>query len=167
MTKEKDNDPERKALYTNAIVLALAVAAVLFVADSMVQSGKVPATAIPGVIVLMIFGAMVRFRRTTDPEERNRMKLLAMVTVLVLVVLTWLLFAGTMVKRCARWLGGHVVAGTVRRMPPDMYIAILLGPLMEYTRLFLAGQACTSPERAMRELASAAWSCLEADLSKR
>lgn len=70
-------------------------------------------------------------------------------------------------ERCARWLGGHVVAGTVRRMPPDMYIAILLGPLMEYTRLFLAGQACTSPQRAMRELASAAWSCLEADLSKR
>jgi AcrR family transcriptional regulator len=66
-------------------------------------------------------------------------------------------------RRCARWLGVHVMAGTVRRLPPDMYVAILLGPLMEYTRLYLAGQTCTPLDRAMTELSSAAWKCLEAE----
>lgn len=70
-------------------------------------------------------------------------------------------------KRCARWLGGHVKAGTVRRLPPDMYVAILLGPLMEYTRLYLAGQTCTPLDHAMQELASAAWTCLGAELGKK
>jgi len=66
-------------------------------------------------------------------------------------------------KRCARWLGRHVKAGTVRRLPPDMYVAILLGPLMEYTRVYLAGQTCTPLEHAMQELASSAWNCLKAE----
>jgi AcrR family transcriptional regulator len=65
-------------------------------------------------------------------------------------------------KRCARWVGVHVKAGTVRRLPPDMYVAILVGPVMEYTRLYLAGQTCTPLERAMQELASSAWYSLEA-----
>jgi AcrR family transcriptional regulator len=66
-------------------------------------------------------------------------------------------------QRCARWLAVHVKAGTIRRLSPDMYVAILLGPVMEYTRLYLAGQTCTSAENAIQELASAAWNCLEAD----
>jgi AcrR family transcriptional regulator len=70
-------------------------------------------------------------------------------------------------RRCARWLGLHVIAGTVRRLPPDMYVAILLGPLMEYTRLYLAGQTCTPVHHAMKELASAAWNCLEAEPDKK
>ena len=64
-------------------------------------------------------------------------------------------------KRCTRWLGKHVKAGAIRRMPPDMYLAILVGPLMEYTRLHLAGHTCTSPDQAVQELASAAWAALE------
>jgi AcrR family transcriptional regulator len=64
-------------------------------------------------------------------------------------------------KRCGRWLGVHVKAGTVRRLSPDMYVAIMLGPVMEYTRLYLAGQTCTPLEHAMKELASAAWNCLK------
>jgi AcrR family transcriptional regulator len=70
-------------------------------------------------------------------------------------------------RRCARWLGVHVLAGTVRRLPPDMYVAILLGPLMEYTRLYLAGQTCTPLDHAMQELASAAWTCLGAEPDKK
>jgi len=66
-------------------------------------------------------------------------------------------------KRCAKWLCAHVTAGTVRRLPPDMYVAILLGPLMEYTRLHLDGQTCTPLNHAMQELASAAWKGLEAE----
>ncbi len=70
-------------------------------------------------------------------------------------------------KRCAQWLGAHVKAGTVRRLAPDMYVAILLGPLMEYTRLYLAGQTCTPMEFAIEELASNAWKCLEAESGKK
>lgn len=65
-------------------------------------------------------------------------------------------------RRCARWIGGHVKAGTIRRLPPDMYVSLLLGPLMEYTRLFISGQACTQPDRAVEMLASAAWCSLGA-----
>jgi len=70
-------------------------------------------------------------------------------------------------KRCAKWLSAHVKAGTVRRLAPDMYVAILLGPLMEYTRLYLAGHTCTSMERAMEELASTAWNCLVAQSGRK
>jgi AcrR family transcriptional regulator len=66
-------------------------------------------------------------------------------------------------QRCARWLAVHVKAGNIRRLAPDMYVAILVGPVMEYTRLYLAGQTCTPPEHAMQELASAVWNCLEAE----
>ena len=63
-------------------------------------------------------------------------------------------------RRCAQWIGWHVKSGTIRRLPPDMYVSILLGPLMEYTRLFIAGQVCTQPDHAVKALASAAWRCL-------
>jgi AcrR family transcriptional regulator len=66
-------------------------------------------------------------------------------------------------KRCAQWVGTHVKAGTLRRLPPDMYVAIILGPLMEYTRLYMAGQTCTALESAMEHLASAAWNSLKAE----
>ncbi|HTY22850.1 MAG TPA: TetR/AcrR family transcriptional regulator [Desulfomonilaceae bacterium] len=68
-------------------------------------------------------------------------------------------------KRCSLWLAVHVKAGTVRRLPPDMYVAILVGPVMEYTRLYLAGQTCTPLEHAMQELATAAWNGLETERS--
>lgn len=63
-------------------------------------------------------------------------------------------------RRCARWLGTHVKSGTIRRLPADMYVSILLGPLMEYTRLFVAGRACTQPDQAIHALAAAAWRSL-------
>ncbi len=66
-------------------------------------------------------------------------------------------------RRCARWLGAHVKAGTIRRLPADMYVSILLGPLMEYTRLFVSGHSCTQPDNAIEALGSAAWRCLGAD----
>ena len=52
--KESDNDTDRKAFLTNTIMLALVVAAMLYLADGMVQGGTVPAAAIPGIIVLMM-----------------------------------------------------------------------------------------------------------------
>jgi len=64
-------------------------------------------------------------------------------------------------QRCARWLSVHVKAGIIRGLSPDMYVAILLGPVMEYTRLYLAGQTCTPPEHAIQQLGSAAWNYLE------
>ncbi len=66
-------------------------------------------------------------------------------------------------KRCARWLGAYVKAGTIRRLPADMYVSILVGPLMEYTRLFISGHACTEPDQAIDALGSAAWRCLGAE----
>jgi AcrR family transcriptional regulator len=66
-------------------------------------------------------------------------------------------------KRCAKWVISHVESGALRRLPPDMYVALILGPLMEYTRLYLAGQTCTALESAMEHLAFAAWNSLKAE----
>lgn len=109
--KESDKDADRKTFYVQTTVLALVVAAMLFVADGMVQSGQVPAAAIPGVIVMMIAVIMLRFRRTIDPEERNRIKLICMAAVLTAVVGTFLGWAAFAAK--GGGLGRAVLPGIV------------------------------------------------------
>ncbi len=63
-------------------------------------------------------------------------------------------------SRCAKWFARHVKAGRLRRLPPDLYGAILIGPCMEYVRQYVSGQARTPIDRAIQELALAAWRSL-------
>jgi AcrR family transcriptional regulator len=53
----------------------------------------------------------------------------------------------------AAWLGGR----RLRRMPGDLFFAVLLGPAQEFTRQWLAGRAKTSMATAARSLGEAAW----------
>jgi AcrR family transcriptional regulator len=62
-----------------------------------------------------------------------------------------------LMQRTSRWFKSHLQAGTLRPLPPDIYISIILGPCMEFTRQYLSGSAGTSVDNAVRELAEAAW----------
>ena len=70
-------------------------------------------------------------------------------------------------QRCSPWFLRHINAGTVRSISPDLYLSILLGPCMEFTRLYVAGRPCTPLDRAIHELASAAWRSLRTDTPRK
>jgi AcrR family transcriptional regulator len=70
------------------------------------------------------------------------------------------------IRRCSKWFGRHVKAGTLRRLPPDLYGAILLGPCMEYTGHYVSGISRTPIDEAIQEFASAAWRALAAEPDK-
>lgn len=59
------------------------------------------------------------------------------------------------------WLEPHRAAGRLRRLPFDVYHAILIGPSQELARLWLAGRTTTEIELAAEELAAAAWNALK------
>lgn len=63
-------------------------------------------------------------------------------------------------SHCAKWFSKQVRAGKLRRLPADLYGAILIGPCMEYSRLYLSGQARTPIDQAILEFASIAWGSL-------
>ena len=68
--------------------------------------------------------------------------------------------------RCvSMWFLQQVKTGSIRNMPTDVLIAVLLGPCQEYTRLYVDGKACTPPEQAAGELALAAWNALRSEKS--
>ncbi len=54
--------------------------------------------------------------------------------------------------------------GTLRRMPFELYVAILMGPAQELSRHWLGGRISIDPREAIDELSGAAWRSLAADL---
>lgn len=58
------------------------------------------------------------------------------------------------------WLAPHVADGAIRRLDPDLFEALVLGPSHEYARHRLAGRATTPLAAAGRVLAAAAWSAV-------
>jgi AcrR family transcriptional regulator len=61
-----------------------------------------------------------------------------------------------------RWLEPHVARGVLKRLPDELYIAVIAGPSQEFARRWLAGQAKTDIAQAARDLADAAWRALRA-----
>ncbi|HKE13426.1 MAG TPA: helix-turn-helix domain-containing protein [Kofleriaceae bacterium] len=55
----------------------------------------------------------------------------------------------------------RVGVAAARALPPDLLVAILVGPAMTYARDHLSGHAATEPGRARRVLADAAWAALQ------
>lgn len=54
-------------------------------------------------------------------------------------------------------------AGTLRQMPYELYVAILLGPAQELSRHWLGGRITLDPRDAIEELSAAAWRSLAAE----
>jgi AcrR family transcriptional regulator len=65
-------------------------------------------------------------------------------------------FAGSI----ARWFVRHVEKGSLKRLPPDLYISFLLGPCQEYTRLWVSGWARTPLGTASEVFGEVAWQAL-------
>jgi AcrR family transcriptional regulator len=59
--------------------------------------------------------------------------------------------------RASRWFATHIGAGTIRRLPADLYIPLILGPCQEYTRMYLSGHVRARPDETAEELANAIW----------
>jgi AcrR family transcriptional regulator len=53
--------------------------------------------------------------------------------------------------------------GTLRSMPFELYVAILMGPAQELSRHWLGGRVSLDPREAIDELSGAAWRSLAAD----
>ena len=68
-------------------------------------------------------------------------------------------FAGSI----ARWFARHVEKGSLKRLPPDLYISFLLGPCQEFTRLWVSGWARTPLSTASEAFGEAAWHALRTE----
>jgi len=56
-----------------------------------------------------------------------------------------------------RWLEPHLKRGVLKRLPDDLYIAVIAGPSQEFARRWLAGRAKTDITQAAKVFADAAW----------
>lgn len=70
-----------------------------------------------------------------------------------------------LMQSVTRWFSGHLQADTFRPLAPDIYISIILGPCMEFTRLYLSGETGAKINKAIVELAKAAWLALRSEPS--
>jgi len=59
--------------------------------------------------------------------------------------------------RIALWLEPQVMGGAIRRLPTELLSAILIAPAQQFGRAWVAGRARVPLDRAVRELADAAW----------
>lgn len=60
----------------------------------------------------------------------------------------------------ADWQQPHVAAGAIRRLPADLFWTILVGPLHEFSRQWLAGRTTTDIAKAGRVLSDTIWMSL-------
>jgi AcrR family transcriptional regulator len=60
-------------------------------------------------------------------------------------------------KNVAAWFRPHINSGFIRRLPVDLYPALILGPCQEFAREWLAGSARTEIKTASRKIANAVW----------
>ncbi len=59
-----------------------------------------------------------------------------------------------------RWFAPYVRDGQMKALPIDTYVPIISGPIQDYTRYWLAGQAKESPAKVKRVFADAAWNAV-------
>jgi AcrR family transcriptional regulator len=55
------------------------------------------------------------------------------------------------------WFVLHVKSGTLLKLPTDMYMALISGPTLEYSRLWLSGRSEKTPGHVASILSEAAW----------
>lgn len=58
--------------------------------------------------------------------------------------------------RIGRWFAPHVKAKRIKRLPQEVFSALLMGSIQEYTRMWLAGHTNLKPGEAAKHMAKAA-----------
>jgi AcrR family transcriptional regulator len=64
-------------------------------------------------------------------------------------------------QQVSDWFKPHIKAGRLRRLPPDIYSVVLLGPCQDFARLWLAGRTRTDIDAAAEALAKTTWQALK------
>ena len=64
------------------------------------------------------------------------------------------------------WLDEQAAAGKQRRISPDIYIALVIGPAQSYVRRWLTGSTTTPSEEAIEILSAAAWRSVQIEPSR-
>lgn len=67
-------------------------------------------------------------------------------------------------KRVAVWFNKQIEFGHLKKLPPDIFVSILMGPCQAFSRQYLFHQACTAVETAAGDIAAAVWQALKADI---
>ncbi len=62
------------------------------------------------------------------------------------------------------WFARFVEDGSMKRLPPETYVPLISGPIQDYTRAWLSGQASQPPTVVCRVFADAAWNAVRADV---
>lgn len=63
-------------------------------------------------------------------------------------------------SRIASWFRNHIESGNIRKLPPDLYSCIIMGPCQEYTRIFLSGKNSTYVDTAFSVISNSVWRAL-------
>lgn len=71
------------------------------------------------------------------------------------------------VRRANAWLDEKVRAGEIRPLPPDVMLALLLGPTERFARDWLARRASTTMGHAAAAIAESTWHSVRATGSRR
>jgi hypothetical protein len=64
------------------------------------------------------------------------------------------------VKGLSQWFARHTEHGNLRPLPTELYISLVIGPCLEFSRIWLTKPDCTDMEVAAAEIAKAAWQAL-------
>lgn len=65
--------------------------------------------------------------------------------------------------KCIRWLSRHIRSGEIKKLPPDLYYALWIGPAHEFARHLLAGRVRTPWQQAADLLAESAWAAVRGE----
>jgi AcrR family transcriptional regulator len=69
-------------------------------------------------------------------------------------------------ERCRSWFKQHIQSGELKKLPPDIFISILMGPCQTFSRQYLFRQTCSDVEVAAKEIAQAIWQALKTELNQ-
>ena len=64
-------------------------------------------------------------------------------------------------EEIAAWRQPHIETGAILRLPADLYTPLLVGPLHQFSRQWLAGRATSTIAEAQSVLAEAVWRALK------
>ncbi len=70
-------------------------------------------------------------------------------------------------EQLAKWFVHHIEREAIRRLPRELYIALILGPCQELARLWLAGLASSDLVTTADEIAASAWEALRVKRARR
>ena len=58
------------------------------------------------------------------------------------------------------WFRGQIKSGKIQKLPPDVYLSILMGPCQEFAHVYLFGKTITDIEKAGDLIAANIWRAL-------